>query len=155
MALPELWQDSVDNILQHLKALRANDPTKDYCDGPCNVGDGNELMMSVLLFDTGSATLSSAQRNDYFPSIINPLFWQAKEIRICGFASNTTNANWSHAQNQGLALARANAVYAQLVPHLADGSMDMTVESSYCGEVGDEGDENAYGRFALLVMGFA
>jgi hypothetical protein len=71
-------------------------------------------------------------------------------MEVFGFASNTTNANWSHAQNRNLALDRLQETANEIIRDGVDSTF-VTFNFGDSGELGPEDIEDPDERFSMVV----
>jgi hypothetical protein len=119
-----------------------------YTDGLSS--DGTQFI-ALCLFRVGSHELELVP----FMSLKNRIAGLGKPPTNCpmevfGFASNTTNAHWSHEQNNNLALDRMDETRKELI---SDGVPSEVIAMNFdSGELGDPGVEDPDERFSMVVV---
>jgi hypothetical protein len=122
-----------------------------YTDGLSS--DGTQFI-ALCLFPVGSKELQLL----HVTSLQNRIAPLGKDPNNCsmdvfGFASNTTNAHWSHEQNNNLALDRMDQTRRELIN---DGVPSTLVVMNFdSGELGDPGVEDPDERFSMVVVNLA
>jgi hypothetical protein len=150
MGIPSNLQVDVQRLFDAHNANPANGEVDSllggYTDGMTS--DGSQFI-ALFLFGIQQHSLSFVQLADMHNRLVQPL--GNCPMAVYGFASNTTNANWSHAQNNELALDRMRELGFALVN---DGvSEDLVVgKANDSGELGDAGVEDPDERFSMVVV---
>jgi hypothetical protein len=154
MGIPAALQPDVQKLFDAHNANTAQLPTDEilggYTDGLSS--DGSKFIALCFDFEVGSKELRLLHLTDLDNRII-PLGSGASAcpMEVFGFASNTTNAAWSHDQNRNLALDRLQ----QTADHLVKGgvpSTQVTFNFSDSGELGPADLESADERFTMVVV---
>lgn len=164
MGVPAELQADVDKLFARIDAFESNEGaatadilTGAYADGLSS--DGSKWIAVLSNFSVGDKNLKLGHQGQLLDRII-PLGRDSScPIDVFGFASNTTNANWSHEQNRELALDRLQEAALFLVTggnsFAGPGSVPSTLvtfRTGDSGETGDAGDENPDRRFVLVVV---
>jgi hypothetical protein len=157
-------QDDVNKLFDRIDAADQNegrkvadDLTGAYADGLSS--DGSRWIAVLSDFSVGDKNLKIGHQGKLLERIIPLGRDSGCPIDVFGFASNTTNANWSHEQNRELALDRLAEAALFLVTggnsFAGPGSVPSTLVTfrpGDSGETGDVGDENPDRRFVLVVV---
>jgi len=149
--------DRIDAFESNLGAATADELVGGYADALSS--DGSKWIAVLSNFSVGDKRLKLGHEGKLLERII-PLGRDSScPIDVFGFASNTTNANWSHEQNRDLALDRLEQAALFLTTggnsFAGPGSVPSTLvtfRSGDSGETGDPGDENPDRRFVLIVV---
>jgi hypothetical protein len=166
MGVPANLQVDVNKLFARIDAAAAADPIRPgflddllgaYADGLSS--DGSQWIAVLSDFTVGDKRLGLNHSGKLLERII-PLGRDKKcPIDVFGFASNTTNAHWSHEQNRELAVDRMNEAVHSLETggssFAGPGSVPanlITPKTADSGETGDAGDENPDKRFVLIVV---
>jgi hypothetical protein len=147
----------IDAFESNPGAAAADELTGAYADGLSS--DGGRWVAVLSNFTVGDKNLKIGHQGKLLERII-PLGRDSScPIDVFGFASNTTNANWSHEQNRELALDRLAEAALFLTTggnsFAGPGSVPSTLvtfRTGDSGETGDVGDENPDRRFVLVVV---
>jgi len=153
MGIPADLQSDVNVLIDRHFARPGTEQVDDilggYIDGP--TADGTRFIALCLDFEVGSKDL----RLLHLLNLQNRIVPLGKDsnctVDVFGFSSNTTNANWSHAQNRNLAIDRQDETALTLI-HNGYPAELVTGKSNDSGEIGDEGEELEDERFAMVVV---
>jgi hypothetical protein len=119
-----------------------------YTDGLSSDGS---MFIALCLFNIGEKSLQLLHVMNLQNRIV-PLGTAPNNcsMDVLGFASNTTNAHWSHEQNTNLALDRMDETRKELIK---DGvPAEMVALDFESGELGDPGVEDPDERFSMVVV---
>jgi hypothetical protein len=153
MGIPADLQSDVDVLIDRHFAKPGTEQVDDilggYIDGP--TADGTRFIALCLDFEVGKKDLRLLHVVNLQTRIV-PLGRDSNcPMDVFGFASNTTNPNFSHEQNRELAIDRLVETVNQLE---RDGvpSPLVTFQFGASGEIGDAGEELEEERFSMVVV---
>jgi hypothetical protein len=113
--------------------------------------DGTQFIALLSDFDVGKKDLKLFHLINLQFRIVPLGRDQNCPMEVFGFASNTTNANFSHEQNRELALDRMAETVKTLEVNGVPGPL-VTLNFADSGEIGDPGVEDPEERFAMVIV---
>ena len=119
----------------------------DYADG---LASDPTYFVVLCLFDVGKSDPSQNQCNKLFERIA-PLLAAGCTGTVIGFASNTTNANWSHQQNIKLAHDRLQNTASVIMGSDGD-PKGFYLDYPGSGETGPDGVEDQMERCVAMCI---
>jgi hypothetical protein len=154
MGIPADLQSDVNVLIDRHFAKPGTEQVDDilggYIDGP--TADGTRFIALCLDFEVGKKDLRLLHVVNLQNRIV-PLGRDSQcPMDVFGFASNTTNPNFSHEQNRELAIDRLLETVNELTVRNSVPGTLVTFRFGDSGELGDAGDEFEDERMSMVVV---